>query len=99
MEKRKAHYSLATIQTMILHESQRVITRSAFQGAFALGLDENDIVNTVLALLPKDLYKSMTVNQNSTVWQDVYHKKINNVELYIKLQLVDKAVVISFKEL
>ena len=69
------------------------------QDAFALGMDEQDIVEAVCGLNSKDLHKSMTVNVDNTIWQDVYRTKYKEFELYIKLQLVDKAVVISFKEL
>lgn len=37
----------------------RRITVSAMQGAFALGMDEQDIVEAVCALSSKDLHKSM----------------------------------------
>jgi motility quorum-sensing regulator/GCU-specific mRNA interferase toxin len=99
MEKKKAHYALATIQYAIKQTSLRRITVSAMQGAFALGMDEQDIVEAVCGLNSKDLHKSMTVNVDNTIWQDVYRTKYKEFELYIKLQLVDKAVVISFKEL
>lgn len=99
MEKKKAHYALATIQNAVKQASLRRITVSAMQGAFALGLDEGDIVDAVCSLNSKDLHKSMTVNIDNTIWQDVYKAKYKEFELYIKLQLVDKAVVVSFKEL
>ena len=99
MEKKKAHYALAAIQDAIKQSSLRRITVSAMQGAFALGLDEQDIVDAVCSLNSKDLHKSMTINVDHTIWQDVYRAKYKEFDLYIKLQLVDKAVVISFKEL
>jgi motility quorum-sensing regulator/GCU-specific mRNA interferase toxin len=99
MEKKKAHYALAIIQDAIKQTSLRRITASAMQGAFALGMDEQDIVEAVCSLKSKDLHKSMTVNLDNTIWQDVYKAKYKEFELYIKLQLVDKAIVVSFKEL
>ena len=41
----------------------------------------------------------MTSYNNHKMWQDVYHKKKDNVELYIKLQksFDEKAVVIQLK--
>jgi motility quorum-sensing regulator/GCU-specific mRNA interferase toxin len=98
MEKRKAHYSLATIQSMILHVEQRKITQSAYKTAFELGFSEEDIVETIKVLSPQHLYKSMTTNADSTIWQDVYHIKNKDFDLYVKLQIVDKAIVVSFKE-
>ena len=49
-------------------------------------------------LTNKNLYKSMTTYQNNKIWQDVYFQKINNHELYIKLQISEQAIIISFKE-
>jgi len=40
----------------------------------------------------------MTSYKNYKVWQDVYYLTYKSVKLYIKLQLIDKAVVISFKK-
>ena len=51
-----------------------------------------------MSLLNKDLYKSMTTYHDNKIWQDVYYKTIDNIDLYIKLQISDKAIVISFKE-
>lgn len=99
MEKKKAHYPLARIQDAIKNTSTRIITVSAIQGAFAIGMDEQDIVDTVCALKSKDLYKSMTVKADYTIWQDVYKTNNKGFEVYIKLQLAGKAVVVSFKEL
>ena len=51
-----------------------------------------------MSLINKDLSKSMTTYRDNKIWQDVYHKAIDNIDLYIKLQISDKAIVISFKE-
>jgi motility quorum-sensing regulator/GCU-specific mRNA interferase toxin len=99
IKKKKAYYSLSTIQAMIQNDATRFITVSALQGAFKLGFDESDIICAISMLEPKDLYKSMTSHNNSSIWQDVYRKKYQDVNLYIKLQLVGNAVAISFKEL
>jgi hypothetical protein len=42
--------------------------------------------------------KSMTSFQNSSIWQDVYYKQAKNIDLYIKLQITQNAIIISFKE-
>lgn len=58
-----------------------------------------ELANWVLRLETSDLYKSMTSRFDSTLWQDVYHKKIITKVAYIKLQILDdETVIISFKE-
>jgi len=51
-----------------------------------------------MSLVNQDLYKSMTSYSDNKIWQDVYYKNIDTLELYIKLQITEKAIVISFKE-
>ena len=97
MEKRRPHYNLSTIQEFI-KEKKYFITGSAYTGAFALSFNEDDILNAVINLTNKNFYKSMTSYKDYKVWQDVYYLTYKSVKLYIKLQLTDKAVVISFKK-
>jgi motility quorum-sensing regulator/GCU-specific mRNA interferase toxin len=98
MEKRSAHYSLDSIKQMIVHQEMRIITASAFKDAFNLGLGEDEIIDTVLKLKPSHVHKSMTTNVDHTIWQDVYYIKNCEIDLYVKLQITEKSVVISFKE-
>lgn len=97
VEKRTAHYSLETIKSYIQSENY-FITQTARQDSFSLGLDDEEVIEIILGLEPKNLYKSMTSYQNHKIWHDVYHKEYRGIELYIKLQLVDNAIIISFKE-
>ena len=97
MEKRVAHYSLSLIKTLIKEENYR-ITGSAFRDAIALGFDEDDILDVVLRLSPKELYKSMTTHHDNQMWQDVYYVTLQKKELYVKLQINEDVIVISFKE-
>ena len=97
MEKRVSHYNLESIKELI-SEKQYFITQSARQGYFSLGFDDDEVIEIIMNLINKDLYKSMTTYQNNKIWQDVYHKNIHDIDLYIKLQITDKAIVISFKE-
>ena len=97
MEKKRPHYNLSTIQHFI-KEKKYFITRSAYREAFALNFDENDILKVVDSLTYKNFYKSMTSYKNHKLWQDVYHFSYKSIKLYIKLQLTDRAVVISFKK-
>ena len=93
----KPTYGLGTIKSMI-RDGQYHITGSALQGAFALGLDEDDILTAVLDLECEDLYKTMQSRGLPGLWQDVYHFRYNGYLLYIKLQISSRAIIISFKE-
>ena len=99
MEKLKAHYSLSIMQQLI-REGKYRITASARKTAIEeMNLSESEVTESILDLIPSDLYKSMTTLHNSKLWQDVYHKKLGNKNAYIKLQLLDdNTIIISFKE-
>ena len=97
MEKRVAHYNLDLMKILIKEENYR-ITGTAFRDAIALGFDEDDILEVVLKLSPKELYKSMTTHHDNKMWQDVYYVTLQKKELYVKLQINEDAIVISFKE-
>ena len=97
MEKRIAHYSLESIKKLIHDKSYR-ITGSARIDYTALGFSDDEVIDIVLSLLPKDLYKSMTTYHDNKIWQDVYSKYVSNINLYIKLQITQEAIIISFKE-
>jgi len=102
MEKRKPHYGLDALKMLLLHESARIVTRSARQGAATLGyFDEETMVARVLRLAPREFYKSMNTYGNSKIWQDVYRTNDDNMGIYIKLQksLDGKGVIISFRPL
>ncbi len=97
MQKRVSHYSLDSIKGLI-SANKYFITQSARQGYFTLGFDDDKVIEIIMSLANRDLYKSMTTYSDNKIWQDVYHKNIDNINLYIKLQITDKAIVISFKE-
>ncbi len=61
-------------------------------------VEASQLAECVLGLQVKDLYKSMTTFHDSTLWQDVYHPRIEGAPAYVKVQIVDDTtVVISFK--
>ena len=98
MEKRSAHYPLSVIKT--LADAGRVrSTFSALSGAAALGLDFDGMVSVVLALTPKDFFKSMTTHADHRIWQDVYRPSTAVGEVYLKLTVVQDVLIVSFKEL
>ncbi|WP_294892939.1 MULTISPECIES: type II toxin-antitoxin system MqsR family toxin [unclassified Sulfuricurvum] len=92
-------YDLTAIQKMIIDGNFR-ITSSALIDAAMIDYDSKEIKRIVLSLVPKDFYKSMPSHKNEMFWQDVYHKTIqeDGITLYIKLQIVKDAIIISFKE-
>ncbi len=97
MEKRIAHYSLSMIQELIA-KKKYVVTLSARQSYTALGFEDDEVLVVIDGLKPIDLYKSMTNYNNNKLWHDVYHSSHKGVELYIKLQVNEDAIIISFKE-
>ena len=102
MEKRKPHYGLDALKMLLLHESTRIVTRYGRQGAVMLGyFDDESIVARVMKLASREFYKSMTMYDNSKIWQDVYRTNDGEMEIYIKLQksLDGKGVIISIKPL
>ena len=75
------------------------ISKAARFGGEELHLDQDGIVEVVLSLESKDFYKTMEAERCPGLWQDVYHRWVGEVELYIKLQIdqAGRAVVIQFK--
>lgn len=98
--KRILTYDLPEIQRKVAAGQYRV-TRSAFEGAAALGMDESDVTACVLGLTRADFYKSMEAAKVPGLWQDVYRSRYQGEVLYVKLQVAVQgdAVVISFKGL
>jgi len=98
MEKRTPHCKLAVVKVML--EAGKVRTTiSALEGATALGLDFSGVMDVVMALTPKDFYKSMTSHSDYRVWQDVYRPITQVGEIYLKLIVTDDVLIVSFKEL
>jgi motility quorum-sensing regulator / GCU-specific mRNA interferase toxin len=97
LEKRKAHYPLTTVKSLIA-EGRVSFTITAVAGGAAMGFSAEEMLNVVSSLMGKNLYKSMTSHADHTVWHDVYHAKTPRGEVYLKLTVVDGLVIISFKE-
>ena len=102
VEKRKAHYRLGDIQAMVADSARKVFTRSAIVGGRDMGLEETQMRDVVFNLTNKNLFKSMTTNFDSTIWQDVYHAMTPvGVMAYIKVTgyTDGRPPVIQFKRL
>jgi len=98
VEKRTPHCQLSIVKALI--EAGKVrSTFSALAGAAALGFDFDGMIAVVLALTPRDFYKSMTTYADYRVWQDVYRPTTSAGEVYLKLTVIDDVLIVSFKEL
>jgi motility quorum-sensing regulator / GCU-specific mRNA interferase toxin len=98
MEKRTPHRKLAVVKDLIVAGKVRT-TVSALAGGAALGFGFDEIIGVVVALTPRDFYKSMTTNADHRIWQDVYRPKTPAGEVYLKLTVLDDVLIVSFKEL
>ena len=101
--KRRPHHDLAAVKSKFAQVATLEITRSAVQGAHALGYGLEDIVEAVQALEPGDFVKSETAHSppNSRVWHDTYNLPWDDRWLYLKFAgetLIDVTLT-SFKEL
>ena len=93
-----AHYVLDEIKALI-REGQYRITVSALQSALAMGFDEDDICECILAFLSEThFYKAMPSETFPGLWQDVYNINYVGSRVYLKLQIGHSglSVVISF---
>jgi motility quorum-sensing regulator/GCU-specific mRNA interferase toxin len=86
MEKRIAHYPLSEIKALVEKGLLRV-TKSALRGAATIGFGPQDIRDVIMNLETSNLHKSMTSHQDHRIWQDVYYVPIDDIDLYVKLQI------------
>ncbi|MBK5938612.1 type II toxin-antitoxin system MqsR family toxin [Halochromatium roseum] len=98
MEKRTPHCKLDVVQALVRAGRVRA-TRSARETASSLGFSFSEILEVLMALTPKDFYKSMTTYADHRVWQDVYRPNTRAGDLYLKLTVIDDLLIVSFKEL
>ena len=100
--KQRPHHDLAAVQAKFAEADTLEITRSAIEGARALGYSLEDIVEAVQALERGDFIKSETAHSplNSRVWHDSYNMPWDERWLYLKFAgetLIDVRLT-SFKE-
>ena len=98
MEKKTPHCKLSVVKALIVAGKVRT-TKTAREGAVALGFDFDAMMAVVMALTPADFYKSMTTHADHRLWQDVYRPMTPVGEVYLKLTVVDDVLIVSFKEL
>jgi len=97
LEKRKAHYPLATVKRLIA-EGRVNFTMTAVAGGAAMGFAAKEMLDVVSSLASRNLYKSMTSHADHKVWHDVYHVDTDRGVVYLKLTIVEDLLIISFKE-
>ncbi len=101
MDKLKPEYPLEQIKSLIAG-GQCKLTGKSIRSAHSLGFSETEAKDVVLDLERKDFYKSTNEFNNYKVWQDVYKKKVGNVNLYIKLKVAEignlMVLIMSFKK-
>ena len=100
--KRKPHHDLRAVQAKFAQVEPLEITRTAVEGARALGYSLEDIVEAVRELEPGDFIKSETAHSppDSKVWHDTYNMPWDGRWLYLKFAgetLID-VMLTSFKE-
>ena len=98
MEKGTPHCKLQVVKTLIASGQVRA-TFSALADGAALGLDFDGMLGVVMALEPRDFYKSMTTHADHRIWQDVYRPVTAVGEIYLKLTVIEDLLIVSFKEL
>jgi len=99
MEKRKAHYSLEEVKKLIEQGNYEITQIASKNARKDFSFMPEKILETILKLNPKDLYKSMTSDYDNKLWQDVYHKEVSGQIAYIKIQIEYKnSIIIQFKK-
>ncbi|MBP7863205.1 type II toxin-antitoxin system MqsR family toxin [bacterium] len=97
MEKKSPHYLLSDVKA--LAQKDRVhASHAALKSAAILGFSLADMKYVILNLETNDFYKSMTSYRDSKLWQDVYRFPAIDVDIYLKIQILENLVIISFKE-
>lgn len=98
MEKHRPHYLLKEIQKQMRTVADLYLTKAAHHGIRSLHMSEQEALQVIQTLDSSQFFKSMTTFANHKVWQDVYHAKFRDIELYVKFQKIVVYFVISFKE-
>lgn len=89
MEKNTPHCKLRIVKELVRAGLIRLTNAAAF-GARELGLDSRGVVDVVLALEPRDFYKSMTTYADHRIWQDVYRPSTPAGDVYLKLTVIEE---------
>lgn len=100
MEIRKPRFPLDDVKRLI-RSGQCKLLESAKKTAQSIGFSESEAKDVVASLERKDFFKSATDFHNSSSWQDYYSKKVNDIDIFIKLKISkvedDFVLILSFK--
>lgn len=83
----------------MLAEVKVKTTRTALEGAVALGFDYDGMLAVLMTLRQADFNKSMTSHADHRIWQDVNRPITMAGPVYLKLTVINDVLVVSFKEL
>jgi motility quorum-sensing regulator/GCU-specific mRNA interferase toxin len=97
---RKPRYKLGALRAAFADAARLNRTMTAAEGAEALGMDEQAVVEIIAGLTAQDFDKSMPSNLDPAIRQDVYKPVVNGRELYVKFtrDAQGDLLLISFKE-
>ena len=84
---------------MLIETGKVRMTASAVAGGEQLGLDRSAIVAIVMALAPKDFYKSMTAHADHRIWQDVYRPTTPVGDVYLKLSVLEDVLIPTVRQI
>ncbi len=95
---KKPTYQLVDIKSSLKSIDTLNTTQSALLGAYALGMDEQDIIDAIQQLDNSDFHKTMSpINPKFLSNHDVYKTKFNGFDVYCKFQKVGNMLLVSFK--
>lgn len=99
-EKKTPHHDLKAVK-LAFSKGEGLFTGVATRDAASLGYGTDEIVAVIQTMERSQLYKSMTSNYDTKVWQDVYHVPHAAGTLYVKFTdngLLTEFTLLSFKE-
>jgi hypothetical protein len=97
---RRPYYPLSAVKAAFADVRRLNWTVTAADGADALDMDAEAVVEVIARLAVRDFEKSMLSEVDPTIWQDVYKPVVGGRELYVKFTLDRHGglLLISFKE-
>jgi motility quorum-sensing regulator/GCU-specific mRNA interferase toxin len=99
MDKRTPTYDVEAFKAAV-SEGRADFTRTAIQGARALGFGLADMKSAIALMTRRQFYKSMTSLADHRVWQDVYHVHYEGQWIYVKFTagVICEFTLLSFKQ-
>jgi Motility quorum-sensing regulator, toxin of MqsA len=85
---RQAHLRPSSGQRLAATEETRDIARCATRDSLAIGVLTGEVWETVANLQPTEFYKTMPSEEKPGTMLDVYRPTLNNIVIYLKLQII-----------